>query len=248
MHLIYKKLGETPLEALNRFRLKNNIENKLAYAGRLDPMAKGLLVVLEGDECKKRDFYQNLDKVYKFQILFGIETDTFDSLGIITKINKSKINLNDLKKLVSELNGVELMQQYPPYSSKTVNGKPLFWWARNNKLNEIQIPQKKVKIYSLNIIKLSKMSSKEVLIENQKRLSLVRGDFRQLQIKNNWEEKLQFLNCQFIVCKLEAKVSSGTYIRSICNLIGPKLNSCAIAWEIERIQVGSFRLPRAMNR
>ncbi|BCX13620.1 MAG: hypothetical protein KatS3mg085_152 [Candidatus Dojkabacteria bacterium] len=245
MHLIYKKLGETPLEALNKFKSGNNIEDKLAYAGRLDPMAKGLLVVLQGEECKRRNFYQNLDKVYKFKILFGIETDTFDSLGIITKIKLSQIDLDDFKKIVKELNRVELMQQYPSFSSKTVNGKPLFWWARNNKLSEIQIPQKKVKIYSLKILKISKLNSKKILSENQKRLELVKGDFRQKQIKKIWEEKIKNLNHQFIIAELETKVSSGTYIRSLCSLIGQKLNSCAIAWEIERIQVGSFKLPEA---
>jgi len=46
--LLNKKEGETPLEALQAFRSKNKKYKgvKMTYAGRLDPMASGLLLVL----------------------------------------------------------------------------------------------------------------------------------------------------------------------------------------------------------
>ena len=52
---LYKKEGETPLEAIERFRRKNPEyrNEKMTYAGRLDPMAEGVLLVLAGNECKK---------------------------------------------------------------------------------------------------------------------------------------------------------------------------------------------------
>ena len=58
--LLKKKVGETPLEIISEFK-KNNLEyqnQKLGYAGRLDPMAEGLLLVLIGEECKKRKEYE----------------------------------------------------------------------------------------------------------------------------------------------------------------------------------------------
>src|SRR3989344_5610173 len=57
--LIHKKEGETPLEALEDFRRKNKkYKNvKMTYAGRLDPMASGLLLVLAGEEVKKKEKY-----------------------------------------------------------------------------------------------------------------------------------------------------------------------------------------------
>jgi tRNA U55 pseudouridine synthase TruB len=45
---LYKNVGETPLECLERFRVENS-EYKdvpMTYAGRLDPMAEGVLIVL----------------------------------------------------------------------------------------------------------------------------------------------------------------------------------------------------------
>ena len=65
---IYKNLGETPLQALERFRakmVKNGMADSaiksawqkapMTYAGRLDPLAEGELLILIGDECKNKD-------------------------------------------------------------------------------------------------------------------------------------------------------------------------------------------------
>ena len=54
---IYKKAGETPLEAINRFRAANpeyrNV--KITYAGRLDPLAEGVLILLAGDAVYEKE-------------------------------------------------------------------------------------------------------------------------------------------------------------------------------------------------
>ena len=57
--LLDKKEGETPLERLQKFRLKNRKYKsvKMTYAGRLDPMASGLLLVLAGEEVKNKQKY-----------------------------------------------------------------------------------------------------------------------------------------------------------------------------------------------
>ncbi|MDQ3244755.1 MAG: tRNA pseudouridine(55) synthase TruB, partial [bacterium] len=82
-YLLNKKEGETPLEALESFRVKAKIgkEVKMTYAGRLDPMASGLLIILAGEECKNKEKYLRLDKEYNFEVLFGFATDTYDILG-----------------------------------------------------------------------------------------------------------------------------------------------------------------------
>ena len=55
--LLNKKEGETPLEALENFRFKNKEykDVKMTYAGRLDPMASGILLILAGDEIKNKE-------------------------------------------------------------------------------------------------------------------------------------------------------------------------------------------------
>src|ERR1035437_1661782 len=85
---LYKNKGETPLECLERFK-KDNPEyekERMTYAGRLDPLAEGLLIVLYGDEIKNKEKYLGLDKEYEVDILFGFATDTYDVLGKVTKV------------------------------------------------------------------------------------------------------------------------------------------------------------------
>ena len=83
-YVIWKKWGETPLEALERLRVHLGIAKDIpmTYAGRLDPAVEGLLVILVGDECKKKDNYTKLRKTYSAEILIGVATDSYDLLGI----------------------------------------------------------------------------------------------------------------------------------------------------------------------
>ena len=44
---LYKSIGRTPLEVINEYKDKNKTTiEKISYAGRLDPMAEGQLLVL----------------------------------------------------------------------------------------------------------------------------------------------------------------------------------------------------------
>ena len=82
---LYKERGETPLECIERFR-RANPEYKnvpMSYAGRLDPMAEGVLIILAGEANKKKSDFLSLDKEYTFDVLFGFSTDTYDVLGVM---------------------------------------------------------------------------------------------------------------------------------------------------------------------
>jgi len=79
---LYKPVGMTPLQAVEKLREKNTVYNgkKMSYAGRLDPMAEGVLLILVGDENKKMKQYMGFDKEYKAEILFGFSSDSNDVL------------------------------------------------------------------------------------------------------------------------------------------------------------------------
>ena len=83
---IYKKVGQTPLEALEVLRKKKklSLSAKLSYAGRLDPMASGVLLILQGATQTQREKYLSLDKKYRAKILLGFGSDSFDLLGLPT--------------------------------------------------------------------------------------------------------------------------------------------------------------------
>ena len=54
---IYKPIGVTPVQLVEKYKKENSIDEKVSFAGRLDPMAHGEMVLLVGDECKKQDSF-----------------------------------------------------------------------------------------------------------------------------------------------------------------------------------------------
>ena len=119
IHIVYKKEAETPLQALVRFRESEQIPQSvpLTYAGRLDPLAEGVLVVLSGEAVHEKDLVNKLDKEYESEFLFGIKTDTYDLLGIPKEINTTPPTIESVVEKITTLVGHHYFP-YPPYSSK----------------------------------------------------------------------------------------------------------------------------------
>lgn len=255
---IYKFEGETPLQAINRF--KNSFPEfkdlKMTYAGRLDPMAYGLLIILGGDLVKEKEKYLGLDKEYSFEILLGFNTDTFDLLGKIEKrpeyeieikkIDKTnhKVFFEHFKKMVNKIaeeKKMGYMQEYPKYSSKTVSGKPLFSLARAEK--EVILPSKFVSIKNLSVDSYQ-VIEKDVLYKKiEIGIKKVDGDFRQDEILNLWKNTINNTKTdKYLIIKLKAECSSGTYIRALVNEFSEKINLPMCTFSILRTRVGQWKL------
>jgi len=247
-----KPLGKTPLEVLDAWKLKHPQyhKTKMAYAGRLDPMAEGKLLVLVGEECKRREKYLGLDKEYEFEILLGVSSDTHDILGI-TKLDDSVAVIDNLETVLSKYRGVFNLR-YPVFSSKTVDGKTLFLWALENRLSEIQIPTKKVEVYELEQIS-GEIISKDIVLQTvRERISLVTQvtedskqlgrDFRRNEVLERWKENMDVTEQnEFFVLKLRCVCSSGTYMRTLASEIGKELGGAGLAWSIRRTKIGCYK-------
>lgn len=237
---IWKPIGLTPLDAVNKFKQKYpKYKNEIiSYAGRLDPMAEGILILLLGTENKNRDKYLNLNKEYESEIIFGISTDTFDSLGLILDAKIKDIEKEEIEKRLSEFIGKQ-KQKYPPYSSKTVRGKPLYWWAHNKKIEEIDIPYREIEIFSINLLDYKKIRIRELVDNIVKDVKKIEGNFRQDKIIKSWK-KFSKENSEKEITKIKIKIScsSGTYIRRIASDLGKDLNTGAFASSIKRIKIG----------
>ena len=245
---LYKKIGETPLARIERFRSNNSEygESKMSYAGRLDPMAEGVLVVLVGEENKKREKYLNLTKEYTAEILFGIKTDTHDILGKIVETHHVgepvKKMQGSLKKCTAQFIGVQ-HQKYPAYSSKTVEGKPLFVWAKEGRISEIKIPKREIEIYSIHISTYDALSQHDLLSDIEGRVRLVQGDFRQSEILTLWKECLRDNKYgTFGVATITVSCSSGTYIRVLAHELGRCLKTGALLLSLKRDCVGTYSI------
>ncbi len=235
-----KNLGESPLECLLRFKAERPEykEVKMTYLGRLDPMAEGLLLVLAGDVRAKSE-YLELDKTYEFEVLWGIASDTYDILGIVSGgkfPNKLEDKMESLIKKILQ----KTTQTYPLFSSKSFGGD--FLKARGQKVEGYDLPEKRIKLFSLEHIHTRSIFGREILEEVTRRLALVNGDFRQREILSSWRNLLMPLpNESYLISKFIIDVSSGTYVRGLANEMGEILGSKAVAWSIKRTRVGGFK-------
>lgn len=249
-HKFYKRVGETPLEAIHRFREENKGQSPeldflpITYAGRLDPLAEGLLVLLVGEEVKKKEKYLELPKTYEFEVLWGVETDSLDLLGLVVESSKSKVeskipDTEEIYKYLEKSVG-KFEQMYPAYSSRPVGGKPLFEWAREGKINEVDIPKHEVEVNDAKFLGREEVSKEILKRQVLEKVSLVKGDFRQENILTEWINFFEKSSEVFFVDKLEFTVSSGFYVRQFVSDMARSLGVKATAFSIKRTKVGDM--------
>lgn len=247
---LYKQSGETPRERLERLRgaQPHYAHEVLSYAGRLDPMAEGVLLCLVGSANKRREAYLELDKEYVLDILFGFSTDTYDILGRVMETgDASGVAREQVIKGLNEFRG-HIAQEYPPYSSKTVEGKSLFEWARQGALSSLVLPSRTVHIYNLTVTSMYKVSEKELFTYITDGVEKVQGDFRQEEIQTAWRKYLKANGTREFPCAtVKIQCSSGTYMRSIAHGLGVELGVPALALHILRTKVGEYSVEKSLK-
>jgi tRNA pseudouridine55 synthase len=247
---LYKRMGETPRERLERLRREKPqyAQEVLSYAGRLDPMAEGVMLALVGAANRRREEYLDMSKEYVLDVLFGFSTDTHDVLGRVMEwgeplgISKRKIEqgLNEFRGSVS--------QEYPPFSSKTVEGKALFDWSKSGLIGNLVMPRKQVNVYDISLSGIYKLAEPIFYSYIKSNVEKVQGDFRQEEIMRIWDRHLRSDgNRQFPCATIAISCSSGTYARAIANGLGNELGIPALALHILRTQVGDYRIDKSLK-
>ena len=234
MYLTYKNVGETPLECLERIRIEygKSKDIPMTYAGRLDPMAEGLLIILVGDDCKDKEKYLRMDKEYEVEILFGVSTDSFDSLGLITETEKKSFDSIDFNKYKGKF-----IQQYPRYSSKIIS-----MLEKGGEMPE-EMPTKEVEIYSIEQIGSKAVSCSKIYEIVNQNISKVKGDFRQKEILDKWKDFYDKNGIvKFIILKIKVSCSSGTYMRTLADRIGKDCGIPSLAFSIKRIRINGYKI------
>lgn len=175
------------------------------------------------------------------EMLFGISTDTYDALGISSIAGKSKaLDQKEIESLIETFSAkcpVTFIQEYPPYSSKTVGGIALHAHSRKGSLPDI-MPTKEVTIYSCEIIERSEIDAVDLFDRIRNDIAKVKGDFRQQEILETWENLLDVGSSKkYPKFKLRIKCSSGTYMRSLAHRFGEEAKTGAFALSIKRTKI-----------
>ncbi len=126
---------------------------KVGHTGTLDPFATGLLILLAGKATKKAPELTKLDKVYEATIRLGATSSTGDPEGEIV-VNNTTVDFtrDQIEAALQQFVG-EIEQTPPAFSAIKVNGQRAYKLARAGK--EVEIPTRKVTIYSLDIVDYS---------------------------------------------------------------------------------------------
>ena len=125
--LINKPYNWTSFQLVNKIRWlikkKFNLKSiKVGHAGTLDPLAKGLMIIVSGKKTKQIINYQNLDKTYVGTFLLGSTTESYD---LETPINKT-YNIDHISS--KELNQVKLANFLLDDVSQTLDKELLKIW------------------------------------------------------------------------------------------------------------------------
>ncbi|MBI2443126.1 MAG: hypothetical protein HYV40_04445 [Candidatus Levybacteria bacterium] len=249
---LYKPVGQTSLQTIRAFqdRFPEYKEQTLSVAGRLDPMAEGLLLVLIGEENKQRKYYEALEKAYEFDVLFGITTDSYDLLGFPKLIRSSPLTKQErvfMYRYMKTKTGKQI-QTYPPFSSKPVHGKPLYYWARKGEIDQKNLPTKEVFIRQLSLQRAATISMKSLFSQITSQIEKLYGDFRQDDILSSWKTLAkEHQSAEFSVVTFEISCSSGTYVRAITNEMGDFLKTGAVTDSITRTRIGNFSIDDALR-
>ena len=225
MKFVYKPKGILGTKIAEDYKNKLG-KNKVCICGKLDPMAQGKLLLLFDDECKKMDENLEHKKTYQFKIAWGFQTDTDDTLGLITEeknINENMIKklLNNMKKYIEKYEGC-YNQYFHKYSARTVHNKngekhSLWKWTNLGRLDEIEIPYKKV---SVDYIKYYHTENKNIEV-----------------FKKEIMENMKYKKKEVWISIFEANVSSGFYIRQLIHILGKDTKLLGIAYDINRTYI-----------
>ncbi|MEA1015201.1 tRNA pseudouridine(55) synthase TruB [Sphingosinicella sp. LY1275] len=209
---------------------------KVGHGGTLDPLASGVLPVALGEATKLSGRMLDADKIYEFTIGFGAETSTLDGEGEVVATSDVRPTLAALEAALPRFTGP--IEQVPPaYSALMVDGKRAYDRARAGE--QVEMKTRAVTVHELS--RRHPRASGEPAScsgagQSEKRDSRVRGN----DDEGEGGEELDSVT-------LIARVSKGTYIRSLARDIARAVGTLGSVTMLRRTKAGPFTLEGAIS-
>ncbi len=150
--IVNKSEGFTSRDVVNKLSKIFNTK-KIGHTGTLDPIAKGVLVVVIGKYTKLCEDLTQTYKEYIATFKLGILTDTLDITGKILDEKDVTVTEEEIRNVIASYKCV-YDQEVPIYSSVKINGKKLYEYARNGE--NVVLPKRKVDIKNIEVIDINK--------------------------------------------------------------------------------------------
>jgi tRNA pseudouridine55 synthase len=229
-------LGSTQaVAAVKRaLRTAGHPKAKVGHGGTLDPLASGVLPIAIGEATKLSGRLLDADKAYDFTIRFGIETDTLDAEGVAVAESPHRPTLGDVEAAILPFVG-QISQTPPIYSALKVGGQRAYALARAGE--QVELASRQVTIHTLEILPgTGRGTAGEAGGGGGPDL----GAPPTADTPPPSTEKLQEIT-------LSARVSKGTYIRSLARDIAYALDTVGHVTMLRRSKAGPFTLDSAIS-
>ncbi len=160
LYPIYKNKGMSSYDVIRKMKKNIPKKEKIGYAGTLDYLAEGLLVVAIGRQyTKKLTDITSMEKTYYFQINLSGTTISDDEEYPVSPVTYDKIpTKEDIERVLKTQIG-EQMQVPSSFSAKKVKvgngGGSVRAYSLARKGEKVKLKANKVTIYSLKLVDFS---------------------------------------------------------------------------------------------
>ncbi|MFN7666777.1 MAG: tRNA pseudouridine(55) synthase TruB [bacterium] len=123
---------------------------KIGHLGTLDPFASGVLILAVGQATKLMPLIEKRTKTYVVTVRWGVETDTLDPLGQVTRTMDHDVTGEKILTVLPLFLGMQ--SQTPPlYSAVHVDGVRAYQRMRQGD-DDFSIPARSVMIHSIDLL------------------------------------------------------------------------------------------------
>jgi tRNA pseudouridine55 synthase len=143
-----KPLDMTSTDAVSKVRRLFNAQ-KGGHAGTLDPLASGMLPIALGEATKTVPFLMEAGKAYRFTIVWGATTASFDREGDLVATSDVRPSPEAVAAALPAFVG-EIMQAPPAFSAIKVDGERAYDLARAGV--EVVLEPRPVTVHSAAVV------------------------------------------------------------------------------------------------
>lgn len=146
--ILDKPVGITSTSAVAKARWLYQAK-KAGHAGTLDPLASGVLPIAFGEATKTVPFVMDGRKRYRFEVAWGVETDTDDAEGRPVATSEHRPTRENILDVLPAFRG-SVTQIPPKFSALKIAGERAYDLARDGE--DVMLEPRIVEVDSLELV------------------------------------------------------------------------------------------------
>lgn len=239
--IVNKPCGMTSFDCVFKVRKALGVK-KAGHTGTLDPNATGVLPICLGKSTKAVSMVQEGSKVYKAEMILGLETDTYDVTGEVLRDIRAQLIVKD--DIPSDNNTHLFATDAKPEVTVSDDG------SEEKSARVVVTEDMLLKAIAGFIGEQDQMppiySAKKV---NGKKLYEYAREGQEVEIRPTHIniEKIDLLSFDGKRAEIRVFCSKGTYIRSLIHDIGKVLGCGAAMGDLLRERTGNFSIEDAVT-